>query len=283
DDYVVIPEGETNVRVKLPGVTVTSPLLTTASGRHYFFVQEIFPQPGVTPPADTRHSGIQIYARDAEPDVAPGDVIDLVGFYNEYYDLSQVLYGKHEAVSTGVVTTPTFLETQQFATGPLAEPYEGVLVELGPVRVIEIEVESKGGSNPQYDDFSVLEASAPGTLTPLIISTEYLPQTPAVDDRFGYLVGLVNYNWGQYRLAPRVSVDYGDPTATFDDDDNDGLTNDEEALLGTNPTAQDTDGDGEYDLEEVVDVGAPADVDCDGIIDALESETQDTDGDGLVD
>ena len=68
------------------------------------------------------------------------------------------------------------------------------------------------------------------------------------------------------------------------DFDGDGLTNAQEATLGTNPRAADSDGDGKNDRTEVgTNIATPTDTDGDGIIDALESSLTDADGDGVVD
>ena len=69
------------------------------------------------------------------------------------------------------------------------------------------------------------------------------------------------------------------------DEDGDGLKNGLEAALGTDPFKVDTDGDGNPDNLEVVDVNLPADSDGDGIIDAVESSlpAADVDGDCLPD
>ncbi|MFX0555430.1 Calx-beta domain-containing protein [Maribacter sp. CXY002] len=68
------------------------------------------------------------------------------------------------------------------------------------------------------------------------------------------------------------------------DDDNDGLLGGQEATLGTDPNNPDTDGDG---IEDGVEVGPdlinPLDEDNDGIIDALDSNTDDADSDGVND
>jgi Bacterial TSP3 repeat len=100
----------------------------------------------------------------------------------------------------------------------------------------------------------------------------------------------------------------------FADADNDGLTDDEEADLGTNPNNPDTDGDGLTDYEEATGIdnettpllafeisfpidpcspnaGAVADSDCDGdglnasdeAINGSDPATADTDGDGVTD
>ena len=68
------------------------------------------------------------------------------------------------------------------------------------------------------------------------------------------------------------------------DDDLDGLTNAVEGTLGTHLGVADTDGDGANDGTEVGDdLTAPRDTDGDGIIDALEADTADTDGDCISD
>ena len=67
------------------------------------------------------------------------------------------------------------------------------------------------------------------------------------------------------------------PTA---DTDMDGLTNAEEALVGTDPSNRDSDGDGVFDAVEVGgDVNNPVNTDNDALIDALDS---DDDGDGIL-
>lgn len=68
------------------------------------------------------------------------------------------------------------------------------------------------------------------------------------------------------------------------DSDGDGLLDGQEAALGTDSTEPDTDGDGIDDGVEVGDdLENPLDEDSDGIIDALESSVEDTDGDGVAD
>jgi hypothetical protein len=76
----------------------------------------------------------------------------------------------------------------------------------------------------------------------------------------------------------------GGPTNFQKDSDGDGLTDNQEAALGTNPNDQDSDHDGITDAAEVgPNLGAPLDSDGDGSIDALESAIADADGDGVVD
>ncbi|MFT6233445.1 MAG: hypothetical protein ACJAZO_003965 [Myxococcota bacterium] len=85
--------------------------------------------------------------------------------------------------------------------------------------------------------------------------------------------------------------DDGDPDVTDPDDDNDGVTDEDEATNGTNPMDTDTDDDGVPDGVEVANNsdGTLPDTDDDGLTDAQEIEEQtnprnpDTDGDGITD
>lgn len=64
------------------------------------------------------------------------------------------------------------------------------------------------------------------------------------------------------------------------DTDDDGIDDDTETALGTDPLRSDTDGDGEPDGAEIADRDLPRDDDDDGLIDALESGDLDEDADG---
>ena len=64
-----------------------------------------------------------------------------------------------------------------------------------------------------------------------------------------------------------------------DDTDGDGITDEDELDLGTDPEDPDSDGDGVWDGVEVEDVEDPLDTDGDGTIDALDT---DDDGDGIL-
>jgi len=78
-------------------------------------------------------------------------------------------------------------------------------------------------------------------------------------------------------------IDALDTNDNNNDQDHDGLTDQIEALINTDPNNADTDGDGIGDAEEVgANTSSPLDSDLDGIIDALDTiDDSDSDGDGL--
>jgi hypothetical protein len=72
------------------------------------------------------------------------------------------------------------------------------------------------------------------------------------------------------------------PANFSSDSDGDGLTDNQEISIGTNPSDPDSDNDGVSDGAEAgANPAAPLDADGDGVIDALESSVTDSDGDGL--
>lgn len=77
-----------------------------------------------------------------------------------------------------------------------------------------------------------------------------------------------------------VSVPTGFDGPPLPDTDDDGLSDDDEVALGTDPLRADTDADQEPDGAEVGELERPHDADADGVIDALESNDLDLDGDG---
>ena len=73
---------------------------------------------------------------------------------------------------------------------------------------------------------------------------------------------------------------YISPTSGNGDIDKDSLTNDQEKSIGTDPANPDSDMDGYRDNEEIGNLEHPRDTDGDGLIDALDS---DSDNDGIPD
>jgi hypothetical protein len=70
---------------------------------------------------------------------------------------------------------------------------------------------------------------------------------PHIGDRVSGAIDAILGGKGQTEQGTTPGTTSGDPTA---DDDGDGLTNDEEAALGTDPAEADSDGDGVSDSDE---------------------------------
>jgi hypothetical protein len=85
---------------------------------------------------------------------------------------------------------------------------------------------------------------------------------------------------GSVALQPKVDTDGdGVADATDSDDDNDGLTDDFERQLGTDPLHADSDGDQSSDADELIPLPAPPT----GEPAPTDPKKDDTDGDGWTD
>ena len=91
------------------------------------------------------------------------------------------------------------------------------------------------------------------------------------------------YNFSQPAIEYELTAPTTGSVCAELDSDLDGVTDPTEYALGTDPFSADTDGDGIDDLTEIVDIESPADSDGDGLIDAIESNVDDADGDGTPD
>ncbi|MCV6630285.1 MAG: gliding motility-associated C-terminal domain-containing protein, partial [Flavobacteriaceae bacterium] len=117
------------------------------------------------------------------------------------------------------------------------------------------------------------------------------PNNPADTDKDGKIDAIEDNNADSDNDGTNDHLDAEDAnpcvpsnTVGICDADADGLINQEEQAIGTDPNKADTDGDGINDDVEVGnDISNPTDSDNDGKIDALESNTADADADGTVD
>ncbi len=128
---------------------------------------------------------------------------------------------------------------------------------------------SLGGESAGMYEFQTVEKSGVDN-TASRASWATLLTTPTLND--GTDITTFNFTKGSDDWDPFPAL------RAADDTDGDTIVDLDEIENGTDPSKADTDGDGKDDAEEGL-----TDFDGDGIIDALESSTNDEDGDGLAD
>jgi predicted extracellular nuclease len=128
---------------------------------------------------------------------ALGDIVDVEGEYNEYYEVSQIdaTGGTVTWLSTGApLTAETFSDAA--ALGMTAEAYEGVLVQIMDVTV---------GSEPStygewdiggdiYVDDTFHAYSSVATVT--------------IGDTFDSVTGALHFSFSEWKLLPRNDADF---------------------------------------------------------------------------
>ena len=157
----------------------------------------------VQEPEGGEYSGIALYMFSevaAANNLQPGDVISVVAEYTEFYDLSELVVknpGDLTVVSTGgPVPVPAVVAGADVATGgPLAENYEGVLIQVNDT-VADI---SDGFGGWFLDTGLLLDLS-------LLFATNTAPTINA-GDSFSSISGPLSYGFNEFRILPRSTDD----------------------------------------------------------------------------
>jgi predicted extracellular nuclease len=192
-----IPEIQQGDIAEDTAVEVTDAICTAVAGSG-FFVQDA---------AGGEWSGIWVFTGDEGPFPALGDVVTVVGVYNEFFDLSQIDTTGGGSVtvtdSPGEANVPA---PELLAVADLGESWEAVLVrvagdtftvvELSAVmNVNEFRVEDGGADSVWVDDFMYDVVDA-GDLAGFDIGAS-----------FDAIQGPLNFSFEEFKIAPRTLDD----------------------------------------------------------------------------
>lgn len=154
-------------------------------------------------PAGGPWSGLYVYKGSSHPSVQEGDQVLLHGLVAEYQGVTELdltgAGGVQIVVSSGnPLPAPEILATGAYTpTGPAtAEAYESVLIEFQGAVVTN---DNLGFGEWAFDDGSG-EAHADDW-------SHYLTYVPALGDLYGFIRGIGNYSYGEYKLVPRYDPD----------------------------------------------------------------------------
>jgi predicted extracellular nuclease len=172
--------------------------ITTAIGFGGFFMQDA---------AGGEWSGIWVYVGDDGEVPALGDVVTVVGVYEEFYDLSQIdATGGGSMVVTDSPGEGNVPAPEALAITDLGESWESVFVrvaddtftvqELSDVKdVNEFRVENEGGDSIWVDDF-MYDVVEEGDLAGF-----------GVGATFDAIQGPLNFTFDEFKIAPRTVDD----------------------------------------------------------------------------
>ncbi len=174
-------------------VIAASDVYPTANNR--YFIED---------PAGGPWSGLYIYNGGDKPAVQEGDRVLLYGQVLEYNGVTQLsirdsVGGVQQVISNGnPLPAPEVLTTGVFAptAAATAEAYESVLIEFQGATVTN---DNLGYGEWAFDDGSG-EAHADDW-------SQYLTYTPTNGDLYGFIRGIGNYSYGNYKLVPRYDAD----------------------------------------------------------------------------
>lgn len=182
-----------NTELEVIGVTVTG------VRNNGFYAQE---------PAGGAYSGVWVYGGNDFQDtwgvLAVGDNVSFAGLYIEFNDLTEIDVSTSVApditiLGPGVEIVPEEVALADLADAAVAETWEGVLIQTPAVTVTDPDLgfgewEVGDGTDAVRIDDQLWAYSGFAGL--------------AVDDPFGFVAGVVNFSFGNYKLEPRTDADF---------------------------------------------------------------------------
>jgi hypothetical protein len=150
------------------------------------------------------YSGVMIYCGDGLPTLALGDLVEVTGTVAEYYDRTEIdLAVGSDCVIIGSEAVPpvTWITCNDLSSDNpgVAEQYEGVLVGIENVTVVEI------GSYEFTADDGV------GQCLVSWWSSTWETCPVNLNDFYSSIAGTGDYSYGFYKLHPRYNEDYNYP------------------------------------------------------------------------
>jgi large repetitive protein len=149
--------------------------------------------------AQAAWSGIWVFT-GSSPGVAIGDVVDVSGTVDEYFDATQLASATITKTGTTTPIAPTPLTVAQAAT----EDYEGVLVTLTDVTTV-VNPWDCSNDNPGCSDSNLWEVN--GTIVvgdSIYQGTDWAAKAGSMP-----VTGVMHYRFDRRRIYPRVSADLG--------------------------------------------------------------------------
>ncbi|PRQ09453.1 hypothetical protein [Enhygromyxa salina] len=191
-------------QVSVKGVVVTSPV---NAEKGLVFVEE---------PMGGEWSGISLYLWDEvvmASQLQPGDIVDLVGEYTEFFETSQiVIKNPGDIVVVGSVASdgmpgPDIVSAADVARdNPAAEPWEGVRVQINDAVIQE--------SNDGFGQYLLVGDA--------LVGNAFVDPLPgvAIMGSFASVTGPLHYSFNEFKLQPTGPSDlngYMGPATPVDD------------------------------------------------------------------
>ncbi len=162
---------------------------------------------------DDDKSWCGLYVYDSGAAVAVGDEITVTGTVDEYNNLTEL----KDITSTTIISSGNVLfDPIVIIIGDYGEAYESVLVK----------VENVTCSDPDlgYGEWEITDGTNSGRVDDM-----WYAYTPVQDEKFTSIAGVMNYNYGNFKLEPRDASDIVSVPTRISSVDDAGL------VVGPNP------------------------------------------------
>lgn len=137
-----------------------------------------------------------IYVFDWSTNAQPGDMVEVTGTVAEYFGYTELKDCTVTIVSQGnEIPSATIVTTNQMNDAATAEQYEGCLVKTMNLTVTE--------AANQYAQWKATD----GTGAAIFDDRFHVRPDPSVGDTFSWVMGCVEYSFGNYVINPRTDDD----------------------------------------------------------------------------
>jgi hypothetical protein len=182
------------------GVSITDAYVTAVrvgDGAQGFYVQSDTLDP---------YTGVFVYTNDVTADVQVGNRVTVTGITDEFFDLTEIVADSWivDDAGTDLPFEPIqFDDPSVLTVVATAEPYESMLVVVGPVSITTQNPD--GGSD--FDEFEVTGGlRVDDQIFDAAVGVGLGNDCP-VNTAFPTLIGILGYSFGNYKLHPRVASD----------------------------------------------------------------------------
>ena len=194
--------------------------VVTASGFWGFFIQ--VPEASHDPGYQYEYSGAYVFTDNTHlGQVRRGDVVDVTGVYQEYFDFSEIDISPETCGSTydcgftvtgtGTIPTPVVVDIADvnLSSSPLAEPYESVLI-----RVDDDDTSLYAGTMDEFYEWYLRTDLAHQVGDSILVDHksadpdgDFDYAQPDEDQMLTFVQGVLDYNYSQFKIDPRSCPD----------------------------------------------------------------------------
>lgn len=183
-------------QVSIPPAWVTAVRPNTGNSRG-FYIQNDTTEPW---------NGIFVFTGGTAPGVQIGNQVSVAGVYTEFNGLGEIGSPTVQILDNGVVLPfqPLMLDPASLATGqPNAEPYESMLVRVGPVSIV-----TQNSDDPMdFDEFTITGNLRVDDQITDAIKDMGLNNACMAGTQFDDIIGIVGFSFANSKLQPRIKAD----------------------------------------------------------------------------
>ncbi len=183
------------VRAQLTGVEVIA-VKTVGAGDLGFWVQD-------PDPARLTFGGLFVWTA-AAPTVLVGNVVDVTGDYQERFSLTTLANPVVTVTGAGTTSTivPQAIPAATLASLTLGEPYEGMMIVIGPTAVLTLNPDAP----KDFDEFAVT-----GNLRVDDEIYDAMDNTYPVATTFTSITAVASFSFSKRKIWPRTAADLVTP------------------------------------------------------------------------